>query len=224
MAVVRRLTDVSVGSWLVDRLDRREDRFGTAGSVVPSGFARVVRVLHPVGTDGATWASVAARTGRTMHPLVQWRSIADHVVDGRSGDIDPEEGSIPAATLEVVLRHCPATGDVVHGVWSGFGWVDPPDPLLVGNLRDYALFTGPRQAVTEWPGIAAPWDQSANYVWPADRSWCVATEIDWDFTLVACDDDVADALRADPDLETYDVAETDDLMRAGDRVNGPGRA
>ncbi|MBT9254043.1 hypothetical protein KMZ32_15815 [Phycicoccus sp. MAQZ13P-2] len=115
-------------------------------------------------------------------------------------------------------------GDVVHAVWFGFGWVDPPEPLLVGNMRDYALFAGQREAVTEWPGMDTPWRQSANYVWPADRSWCVATEIDRDFTLVACDDAVADALRADPDLETYDVAETDDLTWAGDRVNGPGRA
>ncbi|QIM20196.1 hypothetical protein G7075_01935 [Phycicoccus sp. HDW14] len=224
MADLRRLADVSVGEWLVQRLDRRPDAWGTAGSVVPTGFARVVRVLHPVGEGGATWASVAARTGRTMHPLVQWRSIADHAVDGRSSDIDPEEGSIPAETLEAVLRHCPADGEVVHAVWDGFGGVDPATPLLPGHGRCYALFAGPRAAVTDWPGLDTPWHQSANLVWPADRSWCVATEIDWDFTLVACADGVADALRAEPDLETYDVAVTDDLTWAGDRLNGPARA
>ncbi|MGG5260420.1 hypothetical protein [Phycicoccus avicenniae] len=223
MAVVRRLTDVSVGTWLADRLDRGSGAWGTAGSVVPAGFPRVVRVLHPVGENG-TWASVAARTGRTMHPLVQWRHIADHVVDGRSDDIDPEEGSIPAGTLEAVLRHCPADGDVVHAVWSGFGGVEPPEPLLVGNLRDYALFTGPCVAVTDWPGMDTPWGQSANYLWPSDRSWCAATEIDWDFTLVACADEVAGALLADPALETFEVELGDDLTWDGDRVNGPGRA
>lgn len=223
MSRVRRLDDVSVGFWLAERLDRRDDRFGTVGSVLPSGFARVVRVLHPLRGGGA-WADEAARTGRTMHPLVQWRAIAAHVVDGRSGELDPEEGSIPAATLETVLRHCPADGEVVHAVWDGFGGVEPAHPSLRGNQRHYALFSGPRAAVTDWPGLDTPWGQSANYVWPADRSWCVATEIDWDSTLVACDDAVADALLADPALETYEVGFADDLTWDGDRVNGPGRA
>ncbi|QKE83971.1 hypothetical protein [Arthrobacter sp. NEB 688] len=223
MADVRRLTDVAVGDWLVQRLDRRRDAWGTAGSAVPTGFPRVVRVLHPVW-GGGRWADEAARTGRTMHPLVQWRSIsADHLA-GRPCEDEPEEGSIPAETLERVLRHCPAQGEVVHAVWDGFGAVDPPGPLLIGHGRAFALFSGPRAAVTDWPGLDTPWGQSANLVWPADRSWCLATEIDWDFTLVACADDVADALRADPGLETYDVAVTDDLTWAGDRVNGPGRA
>jgi hypothetical protein len=45
---------------------------------------------------------------------------------GRSSDVDPDEGSAPAHTLDVILEHCPADGDVVQAVWDGFGfWTDP---------------------------------------------------------------------------------------------------
>lgn len=223
VTVVRRLTG-DLGRGLARGPSRpSEDRFGTAGSVVPSGYARVVRVLHPVGNG--TWASVAARTGRTMHPLVQWRSIADHVVDGRSGDIDPEEEHPGFATLGSVLRHAvPRTGMSCTPCGAGSSGVDPPDPSSSGTCATTPSSPARARRSRAWPGIATPWDQSANYVWPTDRSWCVATEIDQDFTLVACADGVAEALLADPDLGTYEVALTDDLTWDGDRLNGPGRA
>ena len=85
--------------------------------------------------------------------------------------------------------------------------------------RSYLLFEGPKAAWTTWPGMEPHWPQSANLIWPAERSWCIATEIDWDSTLVAGSAALVRALLADPRLETFAVWYDDDLSWRGDLVN-----
>lgn len=224
MNAPRRLTEPSVGDWLNARLLDHAAGVGCrVGSVVPTGFPRVVRVLHPAG-DGRSWAEVAAEAGRVAHPLVQWCCIAAHFNGtGRSGDVDPEEGSIPAGTLRVILGHCPGHGELVQAVWDGFGtWTGPaaPGSLMPGwGGRDYRLFVTDRSTVTSWPEMNAGWPQSANLIWPMDRSWCIATEIDWDSTLIAGSRGLADAILADSRLEAFPVDDADDLSWCGDTVN-----
>lgn len=223
MDTPRRLPDGTAGDWIRPRLLAWHGDGVPAGGVVPTGFDRIVRVLHPAG-DGRSWAEVAAASGTRVHPLAQWACLSPGFDGtGRSGDVDPEEGSIPAETLAAVLDHCPAEGEVFHAVWEGFGTWDVPEVGVEGLLllphREYRVFAGPRAAFTSWPGMGESWPQSANLVWPADRSWCIATEIDWDSTLVACSAEVAAALLADPRLESFEVAAEDDLSWLGDTVN-----
>jgi hypothetical protein len=61
--------------------------------------------------------------------------------------------------------------------------------------------------------------QSANLVWPKNHSWCVATEIDWDSTLVAGSAAMTRALLADRRIETFPVDYRDDLSWFGDTIN-----
>jgi hypothetical protein len=223
MTVPRRLTDGTLGAWVNERLLDHSTPGVRVGSVVPTGFARVVRVLHPAGGTRA-WADVAAADGKVVHPLVQWGSIApDFDGSGRSADVDPEEGSVPATTLDAILGHCPCAGAVIYAVWDGWGfWTDSYDEsaLMPGwGGRSYRLFTSSKRPVTRWPGMDASWPQSANLIWPMDRSWCIATEIDWDSTLVACPDHVAADLLADARLEAFEVRYDDDLSWYGDAVN-----
>lgn len=187
------------------------------GSVVPTGFAAVVRVLHPAGSR--TWADVASANGRVLHPRVQWAGI-EPAFDGNQGstDHDPEEGTLPAATLAAVLEHCPADGDVTYAVWVGWGgWTDrcPESALMPGwGGRSYRLFRGRKGPVTRWPGLRP--EQSPNLLWPDDRAWCLATEIDFDSTLVACSREVADGILGDDRLEVFEVRYDDVLS---DTVN-----
>ena len=219
----RRLTDGTLGDWINERLLDHSVPGTRVGSVVPTGFARVVRVLHPVGV-GRTWAEVARASDTLVHPLVQWGSIAPHFDgSGRSSDVDPEEGSVPAATLAAILEHCPADNDLTYGVWDGFGsWTNPDDrsALMPGwGGRSYRLFAAGKSAVAQWPGMHRSSPQSANLIWPNDHSWCIASEIDWDSTLVAGSDEVADALLEDQRLEAFDVTYDDDLSWGGDTLN-----
>jgi hypothetical protein len=61
--------------------------------------------------------------------------------------------------------------------------------------------------------------QSPNLWWPEDRAWCVASEIDFDSTLVAGPAALVAALVAHPDLEAFEVRPDDSLQIDGDPVN-----
>ena len=224
MDAVHRLRDPSAGEWVKPRLLEWGDSSVPVGSVIPTGFDRVVRVLHPAGDHGRRWTQVAADTGRIVHPLVQWCCIAEHDTShGRDSQVDPEEGSVPAETSMAILEHCHAQGDVLHAVWDGFGcWTEPNRDVSVlvrGRGRDYFLFEGPKTAVTHWPGMDAVRSQSANLIWPKDRSWCVATEIDWDSTLVAGSASTCASVLADERLEAFEVGYEDDLSWLSDTIN-----
>ena len=85
--------------------------------------------------------------------------------------------------------------------------------------RSHLLFATPKAAVTAWPGMRDGRPQSANIIWPGNRSWCIATEIDWDSTLVAGTAQMADAILADTRLEAFAVDYEDDLTWCGYTVN-----
>lgn len=139
--------------------------------------------------------------------------------------------------------------EVVAALWEGHGWVaggsavsivtigggttsvaHPPPafpPAVMGAPRlelphrAYLLFRGPLGAVLPWCTTGTPgrWDQTPALLWPADRSWCVATEIDLDSTVVGGSRELVNALLADPGLESFEVGEGDSLMADGDTVN-----
>jgi hypothetical protein len=88
--------------------------------------------------------------------------------------------------------------------------------------RDYLLFRGPlRAALRTGHQVTADWfsPQSPNLLWPDDRSWCLATEIDVDSTLVGGSPELIDAILRAPGLDAWPVAPTDDLTLGGDTVN-----
>ncbi|MTD15001.1 hypothetical protein GIS00_13740 [Nakamurella sp. YIM 132087] len=111
------------------------------------------------------------------------------------------------------------------------GTADAEGPMLHLPHRDYHLFDGPLGVLHEqrfWPTIRefdevmAVWTtpQSPNLLWPADRSWCVATEIDFDSTLVGGPAAlINDLLYGSSGLETWPVRPEDDLSINGDTIN-----
>lgn len=138
--------------------------------------------------------------------------------------------------------------EVVAALWEGFGWVDgrgvvtvtlSPDgvtraplepafappvlaaPRLVLPHRAYLLFRGPLGGVLPWcrTGEQGYWKQTPNLLWPTDRTWCVATEIDLDSTVVGGPRGLVDAICAHPDLEAFEVGEDDSFMVDGDVVD-----
>lgn len=218
----RRLLDSQVGDWVNKRLLDHNAPGVRAGSVVPVGFERVVRVLHPAA--GRSWKQVAAETGRVAHPLVQWCGISPNFAgSGREGDVDPEEGSVPEGTLGAILDHCLTADELIYAVWTGHGsWHSTirDQAVMPGwGGRDYALFTASKAPLMRWPGMDNHWPQSANLIWPMDHAWCIATEIDWDSTLIAGSSELVESLLSDARLEIYEIAYEDDLSWLGDRVN-----
>lgn len=69
------------------------------------------------------------------------------------------------------------------------------------------------------PGL--PPSISPQLLWPQDHSWVVASEIDWDSTIVAGSRSLVDAVLADERFEAFEVDEDSDLTYEGDMINPP---
>jgi hypothetical protein len=103
------------------------------------------------------------------------------------------------------------------------GWDQDPLPPSMG----YLVATGPSMVEDRPPnqverhtdGLASI--QSPNQWWPQDHAWCVASEIDFDSTLVAGSDGLIAEITAHPELEAFAIKPTDDLTRKGDKINPP---
>jgi hypothetical protein len=219
-------TDVSTGVWI--SCARRRGIPGTVGALVPTVFAAYARILHPAvryaGDDDVevSWAEVAAHNGTAAHPLAQWAPLTgswDFLASDSQPpvwDDAPSAGHLPvhvaARLAEILGRHTGAPADCRFGRWVGFGFdaaeVERLPQLLLRGGQDMVVVRG---SVDDAVRNLAPEpnEQSANLWWPADRAWCVVTDIDLMSTYVggsaAC---IADLL-ATPGLEAFPAAPGD---------------
>src|SRR4051794_37935469 len=100
----------------------------------------------------------------------------------------PARGHLPVqvarALIDVLRRHTATPDDcwfgIWHGhasIWHGHGSVVADRPTLALPAREQWLVRGPIALAAE-NMAEEPAEQSANLWWPADRAWCVATDID----------------------------------------------
>ncbi|MCC9204856.1 hypothetical protein [Arthrobacter sp. zg-Y769] len=118
-----------------------------------------------------------------------------------------------------------ADGTVTHEPlpqpFLGYDGVGTASRLELPN-RGYLLFAGDLAvfADPEWQGRNG-WDplQSPNLLWPADRTWFLASEIDFDSTLVGGPAGLIDDLLRDTAFEAMEVPPDGDLTHLGDLLN-----
>jgi hypothetical protein len=224
--------DVAAASWIKPRLT---GAFGAVTRHVPEGYAAYVRLCHPAEDDAGqevTWSTVAAATGRQAHPTMQWHALvgsADYL--NMTGSLwlgsNPDRGSLAPPTLaalcETLAQHTATPGACYFGIWDGYGWLPNGVPThLHHGDRDYIVLTGPMRAALQLGHHPRPdWfiPQSPNLFWPADRAWCVATEIDFDSTLLGCTTELAGQLLSDPALDAWPVNPDDSLAADADLLN-----
>ncbi len=124
-------------------------------------------------------------------------------------------GTLPLALVEALEEHLrPATAApeaCYFALWEGFGDSAVPHELeptlhLPHRHRRYHVFAGPIAAARTSYSLIPFAHRSANLWWPADRAWCVATEVDFAWTYVGGTRAVVDALLADPRLEAVETA------------------
>lgn len=168
------------------------------GNLPPAMLASVLEVL----------AGFTADPGDCYHAV--WEGWGWRHGDGTIGTFFPSDSSDPR-------RFCPpqpAPPGLPQEVLDG--------PRLSHPHRDYLLFHGPlRAALSIGHQVTADWrlPQSPSLLWPADKSWLLATEIDFDSTLVGGSTQlVQEVLQATP-LEAWPVGIGDDLTIDGDRIN-----
>jgi hypothetical protein len=86
--------------------------------------------------------------------------------------------------------------------------------------RRYLLFHGPIEGALEsFYGDDSPGFQSASLWWPEDRTWCVATEVDFENTYAGGSRGCMDALLADEGLESLEVEPSQGITWDSDTVN-----
>jgi hypothetical protein len=224
--------DVTEGVWVSSA--RRRGTPGTVGALVPAVFEAYARVLHPAvryaGDDDVEvpWAVVAAHNGTVLHPLAQWAPLTRGPADSQSPlwDDGPSEGHLPvavAARLAALLgRHTDTPQDCLFGRWVGFGFdaatLDGAPLLLLRGGHDVVLLRG---GVADAARNLAPepHEQSANLWWPADRAWCVVTDIDLVSTYVGGSAACIAELLDTPGLEAFPASPDDGVGVDADAVN-----
>lgn len=194
---------------------------------------------HPV-----RWARMADWSGLQLRPDSQLEDVAlplDERPGPRPWDWGPREGTLDSddllSLIDVLRQH---TGDqrCFFCIWDGYGWdrkvllttvseasgeVLPdriPEEVRDGRRvqlphRNYFLYEGRLDDATAWMDSEG---QSPNLWWPEDRSWCVATELDFAWTYLAGTQQLASDALADPRLEALPVQPDEPLHHLDDRL------
>jgi hypothetical protein len=94
-------------------------------------------------------------------------------------------------------------------------------PRLELPGRDYVLLSGPLSASTQIgdPGLDGFAPQSPNLLWPADHAWFLASEVDFDSTLVGGSAGLIREILEAPGLDAWPVAPDDSLAYDADHIN-----
>jgi hypothetical protein len=115
-----------------------------------------------------------------------------------------QEDPVLRSTLATLAAHT-GTPDVAHAaVWEGWNGLPPPAAVPRVRLpnRTMLLFTGPVDVLRDapalgWSGTSGRTFQEPHLVWPDDRAWCLACEVDEEIEFtVGCSEEAADALAA----------------------------
>ncbi|MDE0129088.1 MAG: hypothetical protein OXQ86_05940 [Gammaproteobacteria bacterium] len=165
--------------------------------------------------------------GVTRSRLTQYRRLAgggwivDELAGGdlvpliRSGDAwigGPSEGSLApdlARSLKGLLATATANPDSCwFGIWEGYGHLTESQreaPAISAPARRWHLFRAPLTAIDQ-SFFDDGGHLSANLIWPEDRSWCIATEIDAEATYIAGSEELVARVLATADLEAERVS------------------
>lgn len=199
--------DVQAADWIVEPLLP----FGSeaVGGFLPDVFEAYARVLHPWGAGQdlrkLRWADLALEAGVVLGPVTQREELESCAA--RHGAQPPRTGTLEPGELEAlvdVLARFTATPESCwFGVWEGYAGTVPPGPRVEIPGRSLGLYAGPIEAAAALAEF--PTCQSPNLWWPEDRTWCVASEIDFCSTYLGGSPALVERLLGDERLEAIPV-------------------
>jgi hypothetical protein len=142
------------------------------------------------------------------------RFIPDPVAPGQGeAEVDipaghPSEIAQARRALRLLARFTSTPQDCYFCVWEGYSDIPlPPDvrhgPLVEIPHRRYALLRGALHDIDAWEvdlGAGQPVAPPA-FVWPADRRWCFASDVDPHWAGIGAGQAAIDALIGDPQLD-----------------------
>jgi hypothetical protein len=137
---------------------------------------------------------------------------------------DFADPAMPAA-LDVLRSHTGTPDDCFVALWTGYGAnVLPPGPRFDisdsrygGPVRTYVLLEAPLDRLFEHGMFQA--DQTLyeepHAIWPADRAWFIAADVDPEWCTVGAAHEAAAELLADPRFDSEFVPYGTRLTDAG---------
>jgi len=205
----------------------------------PPAHLRWADVAHHTGGQLHSLAQFWCLAGRASPSAAEDAAW----VDGRPAT--GELAIVEQAKLIAQLAAHTADGTCVAAVWAGWGHLRQttgfgPGATRLPNAtssavfrqiaqtprwllphREYVLFRGHLSEVTELgvPGPLGFCHLTPALLWPCDHSWCVASEVDLDSTLIGGTRALIDAILADSELESFAVHTHESLAWDGDSVN-----
>ena len=203
----------------------------TVAELVPSGYAHYLRVFHPflpadpndpdstLPGPPRSWQSLAEEAGVVFHPELQWRSLLE-VLGGPDGPRPywVSEGRLDEPVRSALFQLLAPRGDFdAYFLYYTGALVRGTSPLLY--RASITLYREVQDVANQDLGGVDDLQPGPEFVWPADRSWVVNTDYDLDSTYVACDEDVAEAILADPTLEALPVSRDTRVDKGADRTN-----
>ena len=169
-------------------------------AILPAHFQAYARIGHPE-EDGPREGELPLEL---IRPLVEHLAVATTTRDECYFAV--WEGFGIGVT---VVRFDAGTSAAEKREW----WARQPrppawksrEPTLELPDRRYHVFRGPIEGATTSLSGSPIGFQSANLWWPADHAWCVATEIDFAWTIVGGSRSCIDAILRDPRLRATET-------------------
>lgn len=154
------------------------------------------------------------------------------------------EATSPDTDAEVAHRHQAMLAASVHDPFNNVfrqpAWVDgilsraiSEGPMLELPAREHVMFSGDLSLLRspDWV-LDVPWRDlpaeqhgfepgavTPSLIWPADHEWLVASEVDFDSTLVGGSRAAIDRLLLAEGLEVFEIPPGADLTWGGDEIN-----
>ncbi len=161
--------------------------------------------------------------GKWVRDILPSIGLNPLIRDGDEWIEGPEEGCLEpelARSLQRMLAKFTVNSNPCwFGIWDGWGFLSETQrkaPSISTRDRSWLLFRAPLAAMEQsfFPDCTGHYP--ANLVWPEDRSWCVATEIDLEATYIGGSEEFIAAVLEEPALESERVSVDDPLAMLRD--------
>jgi hypothetical protein len=207
--VARRLGRIARPGMQWHQIVGTSDTFGVKGSNWSGSIPHLGEM--PAETLDRLCAVLAEHTADPAHCYFGLCEINHHDLVDKT---EAEQGHRSRLKLPVGRDHLVLSGPLEAVVQIGD--TDPP------GLFVFVKRTGPAEEPPQRPEPDPTdpfWRDSPSLIWPADRSWFVASEVDFDSTVLGGSRTLVEALLAAPGLEVLEVTPETKLTAFSDELN-----
>lgn len=160
------------------------------------------------------WDQLAVRGPIGYPSRARLRFIPDPAFPGqKTSDVDFERHELSekeeiGVALQLLARFTTTPDECYFCMWNGWSTIDiDSPPNFVIPHRDYWLFRGALTDFADWNSAdPACWPYGdcpdPAFVWPADRSWFVANDVDPHFASIGADAEAVALIMADQRIDT----------------------